>query len=141
MSSLTCPRCPGLALDRTPLGCLCRECEGCWFGFEQFEKVLRLSEFELHSSEIEPTLVGDTERVSVEALALCPQCQLRMKRHIYMVDSDVTIDMCREHGMWLDDGELMKIRDFLNRTRLEEPKEPVSRGLFSFFRRVFGGSP
>ncbi len=143
MSNLPCPRCSGVALHRTPLGCLCKLCEGCWFGFEQFEKALRLSDIELYASEIEPTLEADTEGVSLETPVVCPLCQIRMKRHIYMIDSDVTIDMCRDHGMWLDDGELVKIRTYLQSTQDEGPDRVTSApgGLFAFFRRIFGGVP
>ena len=137
---LTCPRCPDVALSQTSLGCLCSCCEGCWFGFEQFEKVLRLSEVELLDSELKPTLKADTEGVPLETQVDCPHCQVAMKRHLYLADSDITIDLCRSHGMWLDDGELAKIRAFLEESDSPQSTEQTPKGLFAFFRRVLRGS-
>jgi Zn-finger nucleic acid-binding protein len=138
MPQLDCPRC-NKALNRTPLGCLCSDCEGCWFGFDQFDKVLRLSDLQLETSEIEPTLAFDKPGVSLEHHIKCPDCGLRMKRHVYMVDSGVVVDMCRDHGMWLDDGELTKIRKYLKATEAELPEGEQKSSPVGFFRRLFGG--
>ncbi len=140
MSQFDCPRCSTNSLLRSNLGCLCSECEGCWLDFEQFEKVLHLSDLELSISSIEPTLVADTEGVELEERIVCPRCQVRMKRHIYMLDSGVTIDLCRAHGMWLDDGELVKIRTYLSEIEHQQPSAPEATGVFSFFRRIFGST-
>lgn len=137
-SELECPRCTQ-KMNRTKLGWLCPDCEGCWFAFEQFDRVLRLSDLELKSSEIEPTLEFDKPGVSLEHHVKCPQCELRMKRHVYLLDSGVTVDMCREHGMWLDDGELTKIREFLKKSDDEYPDEGAEPSPKTFFRRLFGG--
>ena len=139
MPQLDCPRCTK-PLKHTPLGCLCPDCEGCWFGFDQFDKVLRLSDLQLETSDIEPTLKYDKSGVSLEHYIKCPDCALRMKRHVYMVDSGVVVDMCRDHGMWLDDGELSKIRKFLQTSAASMPEETDEKSTrVGFFRRLFGG--
>jgi Zn-finger nucleic acid-binding protein len=38
----------------------------------------------------------------------CPTCGKGMKTHTVY---DVQTDVCQEHGMWLDKGELQKIID------------------------------
>ncbi len=140
MPQSECPRC-AQTLNPTPLGSLCSRCEGCWFGFDQFDKVLRLSDLQLESSDIEPTLQCDTPGVALEHTIKCPDCSLRMKRHVYMVDSGVLVDMCRDHGMWLDDGELTKIRQYLAATEGQPtPAEEARPSPVGFFRRLFGGS-
>jgi Zn-finger nucleic acid-binding protein len=138
MTQLDCPRC-SKALKRTPLGCICDDCEGCWFGFDQFDKVLRLSDLQLESSEIEKTLQYDRKGVDLEHEVRCPDCGLRMKRHVYMMDSGVVVDMCRDHGMWLDDGELTKIRKYLQSSNAKPAEEEQKASPVGFFRRIFGG--
>lgn len=138
MPQISCPRCTK-ALDRTPLGCICPDCEGCWFGFDQFDKVLRLSDLQLETSDIERTLEFDKPGVSLEHHVKCPDCSLRMKRHVYMVDSGVVVDMCRDHGMWLDDGELSKIRKYLKATEGSPSESETKTSPVGFFRRLFGG--
>lgn len=140
MAQKVCPRC-SVALNRTSLGSICPECEGVWFGFDQFDTALRLSDLQLETSEIEPTLQFDKPGVSLEHHIKCPDCQLRMKRHVYMMDSGVIVDMCRDHGMWLDDGELSKIRKYLQSvpTRQTDDSEADKPGPAGFFRRLFGG--
>lgn len=137
MWRLDCPRCRG-PLNRTTLGCLCPECEGCWFGFDQFEKVIHLSDPQLLTSDIEPTLQLDKTDISLEQLILCPCCGQRMKRHLYMFDSDAMVDICREHGMWLDDGELSKIRAYLQSHDSEPQETQLQPAPVGFFRRLFG---
>ncbi len=138
MMELDCPRCCK-PLKWTKLGSLCADCEGCWFGFSEFDKVLRLSDLQLETSEIEPTLRYDKKGVDLEHLVKCPECGLRMKRHVYMVDSGVVVDMCRDHGMWLDDGELTKIRTFLQNSPQPTEEEQQKASPVGFFRRLFGG--
>ena len=139
MSVLECPRCLAHPLTRSNFGCLCSECEGCWFDFEQFEKALQISDLELALSPIEPTLVASVDDIPLEELITCPRCEVRMKRHISMFESGVTIDLCRSHGMWLDDGELVKIRTYLNDNTETATAAPQSTGIFAFFRRIFRG--
>lgn len=136
MPQIDCPRC-NKPLTRTNLGCICPDCEGCWFGFDQFDTVLRLSDLQLETSDIEPTLKFDKPGVSLEHYIKCPDCALRMKRHVYMVDSGVVVDMCRDHGMWLDDGELTKIRKYLASNQGVQESEQKAKSV-GFFRRLFG---
>jgi Zn-finger nucleic acid-binding protein len=140
MPQVDCPRC-SQELRRTSLGSICPSCEGVWFGFDQFDTALRLSDLQLETSEIEATLQFDKPGISLEHHIKCPDCGLRMKRHVYMMDSGVTVDMCRDHGMWLDDGELSKIRRYLQSIpdQQTDESEADKPGPVGFFRRLFGG--
>lgn len=138
MSALDCPRCHQ-PLQRRSLGALCSRCEGCWLGFDQLDHALRLPGERLECSELEPTLQeGDSVPVEVELPVRCPQCRLRTRRQVYLMDSGVVVDVCREHGMWLDDGELTKMRTYLQATEGQSERLTEASGT-SFFRRLFGG--
>ena len=114
MTELNCPRCRQTqTLTATELGHLCSACEGCWFSFEQFSQALHLPREQLEASALQPTLNADSPDVNLDRYIRCPFCDLRMKRHIYLMDSGVVVDMCREHGFWLDDGELARLRGYL----------------------------
>ncbi len=39
----------------------------------------------------------------------CPTCGAPMAKRVFAYESGVTTDVCDEHGVWLDDGELHRI--------------------------------
>ena len=43
----------------------------------------------------------------------CPECRAHMNRENYGARSGVIVDRCREHGVWLDGGELTVILDWV----------------------------
>jgi len=109
---MNCPRC-AVSLDAKELGRLCPDCEGCWLDFSEFNELLRLGDEQLEGSELAATLTaGPRDEVPQDRYLRCPLCGARMRRHIYLLDSGVVVDECREHGIWLDDGELGKIRSY-----------------------------
>jgi len=46
---------------------------------------------------------------SSEAARTCPTCGTPMAKRVYAYESGVTTDVCDEHGIWLDEGELERI--------------------------------
>jgi Zn-finger nucleic acid-binding protein len=42
----------------------------------------------------------------------CPECGVLMNRINYAAMSGVVIDQCKEHGMWLDNGELVHLMEW-----------------------------
>lgn len=44
-----------------------------------------------------------------EGVRACPACGVEMDKRVFAYESGVPIDVCREHGIWLDDGELHRI--------------------------------
>ncbi len=43
----------------------------------------------------------------------CPECTKPMNRHLFAPGSKVILDTCREHGVWLDEGEWPHLAAFL----------------------------
>lgn len=136
---MKCPRCQS-PLSKSSVGHLCPDCDGCWLTFEEMGQVLELSEQELQASDLVPTLEADHPEVQLESPVSCPLCDLPLRRFEYMLDSGVTVDSCAGHGMWLDDGELSSIREYLSSdaptAEEDEDREVVEK--VGFFRRLFG---
>lgn len=123
MANPLCPRC-NQTLTQTGLGHLCPGCEGCWLDYEQLNHLLRLSDSQLESSELVPTVEDSHSEAARERYLRCPLCGGRMRRQIYLADSGVVVDMCREHGIWLDDGELGKMRRYLHQAESPQEESP-----------------
>lgn len=121
----TCPRCQ-TELKELPLGHLnvdmCPQCEGSFWENQEDElaQVLRTEDNieRVQASELAPILLKDkTAGMDLEAPARCPVCSKEMDRYQYFLVSDVWLDRCEEHGVWLDDGELRAIVDFYLKDR------------------------
>ena len=50
----------------------------------------------------------------------CPMCDSLMVRRNFKKISGVIIDICRDHGVWLEAGELQQIRCFVANGGLDE---------------------
>lgn len=92
----------------------------------------------LVNSPLGATLQPDHIDMDREPDAMCPDCGRRMRRFPYMQTSEVIVDVCRKHGMWLDDGELTELRQFLEDTGGHVPKPEVEKRKSGFFARLFG---
>lgn len=44
-----------------------------------------------------------------EDIHTCPTCGVEMSKQVFAYESGVTTDVCNEHGVWLDEGELHRI--------------------------------
>lgn len=71
-----------------------------------------MPETELRKAGLGKTLDLDVGAVTQHTIR-CPQCSLRLRRQEYVRGSALMVDTCFEHGMWLDDGELRELREFL----------------------------
>ena len=90
-----CPSCCGLFLDKETFSDIVQEMS------ERFERD------PMPGSRPMP---GRLEKV---VYLRCPVCGEFMSRRNYARRSGVIVDECREHGLWLDDGELRRISAFV----------------------------
>jgi len=109
-----------VALTAVPLGGgldfsvdQCGECFGLFFDPHEVETVLnkRLSPtYEVDFPRLQEISEREgrpvTERVRYVP---CPVCQKLMNRRNFGARSGVIVDECREHGIWLDAGELRQL--------------------------------
>ena len=96
----------------------CPKCQGIWLGSSDFRKLT--SERSVFQDE---TIPWEHKRKPVEPkkkYLKCPVCESVMSRRIFKRISGVLIDVCRQHGVWLDEGELEQIRSFVASGGVEE---------------------
>jgi Zn-finger nucleic acid-binding protein len=143
LSEMICPACGG---DRhmhsralgTDLAVLeCSACAGLWLGRETFEHVIRraeematmLASRREHGPDLGPTKpTGAAQPVRYRP---CPVCKTMMNRNQYGKFSKVIVDTCKQHGTWLDDGELTQILEWvrdggLERSRIAQHEQRMS---------------
>ena len=90
----------------------CKECDGILIAEEEFEKLIaykvdptsKLNPYYLRFIQDHPR---DNRKKS--QVHPCPICQETMAVVNYKKQSGVIIDICEEHGIWLDGGELQQI--------------------------------
>jgi len=143
IQELSCPDCrqpleelrlggdPPLVLGR------CHTCLGLYMAHGVLEQLL--------NQAVRPSLTIDGARLNtlVEQATSsstplryrhCPDCDDLMNRSLFGKRSGVIVDRCRDHGLWLDAGELRQLMEWAhaggllhNATRLEEDHHEQER--------------
>jgi len=91
---------------------MCTECGGLWIGGDVFREAIRKPPPATVMSVKGP---APQPAVWEESALSCPACGKAMKKGVYSYSSGVIIDRCEPcGGIWLDRGELAKIRAFVN---------------------------
>lgn len=125
-----CPRCArpmtvvaaaGVDLDRCPA------CHGIFFDPDELERVLEtsvrpaaeadLAELNRLIDEEFPETAPDVRYVP------CPDCAKLMNRKAHAARAGVVVDRCREHGVWLDGGELRRLAKWARAGGLDRARE------------------
>lgn len=102
---------------------VCPNCEGSWYDADELADVIETPRAQLETTDLNVILEGDKlDRVDVEQPLLCPRCQQPMNRFRYLVTSEIWLDECPLHGVWLDDGELGKMQAFLKQWEQLDPE-------------------
>ena len=105
----------------------CESCYGIFFDPNELEEML---EFSVKGSKnvdlIKLAHISENPRyVDILTYRKCPVCKKTMHRKNFMKRSGVITDVCFEHGVWLDSGELRHIMEWIKSggvTKLEESK-------------------
>jgi len=94
----------------------CEECLGLFFDPGELEALLEYSVrnvFEINQSRLELFKLSTQTNSRVAAYVKCPICSKMMNRINFGARSGVVIDRCREHGVWLDAGELRQLCEWM----------------------------
>lgn len=127
-----CPRCKS-GLDRLEIDSIsfseCTRCGGLWSNVATFEKVC--SDREQQSTAL--AFLGNRPQPTVKPAPIqyvpCPECRQLMNRSNFARSSGVIVDLCKQHGVWMDAGELPKIIDFINSGGLARAREKEKMAL------------
>jgi Zn-finger nucleic acid-binding protein len=119
-----CPRCEKLMQIRDVGGFSvagCPDCQGLFIPPETFEMMQDASKriIEGVARQGERQYELDYEVVYLN----CPVCGKLMNRRNFAASSGVIIDVCGEHGIWFDKGEMEKIMDFVAKGGIQKARK------------------
>ena len=97
---------------------ICPKCSGLWIDAGEFKRLA--SERDVYSDETIPNEYVRKGLPQEKEYLPCVRCGSLMIRRNFKKISGVLIDLCRDHGIWLDAGELEQIRCFIANGGLEE---------------------
>jgi Zn-finger nucleic acid-binding protein len=119
---LPCPACD-LLMPPTQVAGVglneCPRCNGLWVPGESFDALVRRATEAQRGAggadpKVEaPRVTGGNPASARVVYRKCPECQGFMQRRNYRRSSGVVIDVCHEHGTWLDADELEAIAGFI----------------------------
>jgi Zn-finger nucleic acid-binding protein len=121
-SERICPRC-GIALETIDLKIdgrflieRCVQCLGLFFDPGELEALLQATVsnvFTINRSQLDS--INATMRANDYGVTYikCPVCAKLMNRVNFGAKSGVIVDLCKEHGVWLDGGELRHLFEWV----------------------------
>jgi len=99
----------GLTLD------VCLTCRGVWFDRDELMQAVTMDAMSLAELPFYGELRAGEEPAWEQPPAFCPRCSSALEPQRFDKDLAVIIDVCpHEHGFWLDQGELHRIKEFCN---------------------------
>lgn len=132
-----CPRC-GIKLEQKIFKGeeydICPECNGLWLDRGEFRRATR--ESDVYRDE---EIVGEYLKCpSSEPVVYipCARCGKLMIRKNFAKISGIIIDECSRHGVWLDAGELKKIRQFIADGGLERSQNKEIEAIRSELKEI-----
>lgn len=121
-SERICPRCsiPLRTIDLNLSGRFlierCDECLGLFFDPNELEALLETTVsnvFEINKSRLDTNKVAKRTGEQGAFYIKCPICSKIMNRVNFGTNSGVIVDRCKEHGVWLDGGELRHLFEWM----------------------------
>jgi len=92
---------------------VCSSCRGVWFDAEELMKIVSMDAMALAALPFYGDLHVAEEPAWEQPPAFCPRCSSALEPQRFDKDLAVIIDVCpHEHGFWLDQGELHRIKGF-----------------------------
>jgi Zn-finger nucleic acid-binding protein len=119
---LPCPVCTVLMPPRQVGGVglnECRECNGLWVPDESFDLLVSRAIEARRDADpaqliaLKPRVSGSNPAAQRVQYRKCPVCDGYMQRRNFRKSSGVIIDICWQHGTWLDADELEQIAGFI----------------------------
>lgn len=121
VSERICPHCEKplqtiqIKLEETIFIERCDDCFGLFFDLGEMETLLNQSVSHVDEINLEHIENINTDRYrnnQVVKYIKCPVCQAFMRRTNFAQKSGVIVDSCRQHGFWLDSGEITHLMEW-----------------------------
>lgn len=119
-----CPRCASALVGQTVGPTTverCPSCQGLWIPAAEFNELILDLDRQEAVREAEPA--QPTRDESIHYIK-CPVCRTTMARTNFARRSGIFVDSCRKHGVWLDQGELRLLVDYLASPKPDEAEAP-----------------
>jgi Zn-finger nucleic acid-binding protein len=112
-TSFACPRCttPLLAIGIAPSATIhaCRTCHGTFLGARAWCTLVARPELARAIAAKLP--MRESPPSELVRMLRCPACPQQMERGRFGASSNIVIDVCTAHGLWLDSGEVVAVAD------------------------------
>lgn len=96
----------------------CNQCWGHWMTKDAFSQVLKSERYAFSDAEKQSVLRKWAQKSDpdskLEPVVACPVCQEPTERKPFSDDCDVTLDLCHEHGVWLDASEIKQVQVYFD---------------------------
>lgn len=92
----------------------CNECFGLFFDPDEIDILLNSTVSNTETVNFKHIQAINQDRFQAKKVKYikCPICQMMMSRVNFGHRSGVVIDQCREHGIWLDNGEITHLMEW-----------------------------
>ena len=100
---------------------MCPVCGGLWLDNSEFRRLT--SERDIYADDAVPFEFRRMPLPEEVEYLKCPLCNSLMVRRNFKKISGVIIDICRDHGVWLQAGELEQIRCFVANGGMDEYRD------------------
>ncbi len=103
----------------------CESCYGIFFDLNELEAMIENSVKGSRNVDlIKLAKISEHPRhVDIIVYRKCPVCEKTMQRKNFMGRSGVITDLCVEHGVWLDSGELRHLMEWVKTGGIEKIKD------------------
>ncbi len=128
-----CPRCDGTLFHVQLEGYAvdqCGKCAGLWIDRPTVEAIMRDRPADMETGVRPDLQTGSADQVGLltgefkgRAYIPCPHCAKLMTPQNYARYSGVIVDLCKDHGLWFDAGELNRILEFVSQGGLVEARK------------------
>jgi len=107
----------------------CSSCYGIFFDNDELETMIENSVQGSRNIDLMrlAKISEHPRHVDILVYRKCPVCQKTMNRKNFMQKSGVITDVCVEHGIWLDSGELRHIMEWIKLGGAKKTKQDYAQ--------------
>ena len=92
----------------------CNSCWGHWMTESAFTQVMNSERYKFSDADKQSVLRSWAEKAEpdarLEPVVACPVCDKATERKPFSDDCPVVLDLCSEHGVWLDASEIKQVQ-------------------------------